>query len=325
MSAGEKLTVGFIGIGAMGGRMAANILKAGYKLVVHDTRREASVPLVQRGAVWADSPRALTEQSDVVITCLPSLTAIEAVALGPDGIISGIRPGQAYFEMSTNSLELAKRLHAAFAERGAHMLEAPVSGGATGAAQGTLAIWVGGDKAIYERHEDVLRSMGNKSRHIGAFGAGLVTKMAHNCTSAMINAVLGEVFTMAVKAGAEPLALWDAVRQGIVGRRRTFDSLATNFLPSVYEPTNAALRILCKDVLVTTELARQIGAPMPHAELTLADLQEAMNRGWADRDRRVTMLLQQERVGVEIAVDPAAIAEVLRSDPLAPTDVASGQ
>ena len=303
--------------------MAANLLKAGYGLVVHDIRREAATALEQNGAIWADTPRALTEQSEVVITSLPSLRAIEEVALGPDGIIVGIRPGQAYFEMSTNSLELAKRLHAAFAERRAHMLEAPVSGGAIGAAQGKMAIWVGGDKATYQRYEDVLLAMGNKTRHIGAFGAGLVTKMAHNCASAMINAVLGEVFTMAVKAGAEPLALWEAVRQGVVGRRRTFDSLASNFLPSIYEPTSAALRILYKDVLVTTELAHQIGVTMPHAEIALSDLQEAMNRGWADRDRRVTMLLQQERVGVEIAVDPKAITEVLRRDPLAPTDVAS--
>jgi 3-hydroxyisobutyrate dehydrogenase-like beta-hydroxyacid dehydrogenase len=323
MNANGQMTVGFIGIGSMGGRMAANILKAGFGLVIHDVRREAGAPLERDGAIWADTPRALTSQSDVVITCLPSLAAIEEVALGADGIIAAIRPGQAYFEMSTNSLKLAKRLHAAFAERGAPMLDAPVSGGATGASQGKLEIWVGGDKAAYQRHEAVLLAMGNKTSHIGALGAGLVTKMAHNCTSAMINSILGEVFSMAVKAGAEPLALWQAIRQGVVGRRRTFDSLATNFLPAIYEPTSAALRILHKDVSVTTELAHAIGAPMPHAEITLADLQEAMDRGWAERDRRATMLLQQERAGVHIAVDPSAISEALRNDPLAPTDFAS--
>ncbi len=153
MTADNGKTVGFIGLGIMGAAMATNLQKAGFRLVVNDTRRAATAAHEKAGATWADTPRAVAEQSEVVFTCLPSLGAIEAVALGPDGIIAGIRSGQAYFEMSTNSLELARRLDAAFAERGAHMLrEAPISGGGTGAKRGRLAIWVGGEKSAYDQH-----------------------------------------------------------------------------------------------------------------------------------------------------------------------------
>ena len=324
MSANENTTIGFIGLGVMGAPMAANLLKAGYRLVVNDSRREATAALEQSGAIWANTPREVAAQSDMVITCLPTVKVIEQVALGPNGIIEGTHPGLAYFEMSTNSLEVARRLNTAFAERGVQMLEAPISGGASGAVKAKMAIWVGGDKATYERFENVLRTMGDQTRHIGAFGAGLVTKMSHNCISGALNAVFAEVFTMAIKAGAEPLALWEAIRQGVVGRRRTFDGLGQNFLPGIYEPTNAATRILYKDVFVATELAREIGTPMPIANLALADLQVAMNRGWQDRDCRSMMLLQQERAGVDVSVDPADIAEVFRRDPPAPTDAALG-
>src|SRR5436190_1646626 len=153
-----KPVVGFIGLGIMGGAMSHHLQKAGYRLVVHDARREAAARHIEAGALWADTPRALAEQCEVMFSCLPGLPEIEAVALGSDGVVAGIRRGHAYFEMSTNTPELVKRLHAAFAEREAHMLDAPISGGATGAQRGRLAIWVGGDKSVFQRYEPVLRA-----------------------------------------------------------------------------------------------------------------------------------------------------------------------
>jgi 3-hydroxyisobutyrate dehydrogenase len=313
-------TVGFIGLGIMGASMVANLQKAGYRVVVNDARREATTSHVQAGAVWADTARTLTEQSDVVFTCLPSLPVIEAVGLGPDGILAGVRPGQAWFEMSTNSPELVKRLHAAFAERGAHMLDAPISGGARGAERGRLAIWVGGERSAYDRFEPVLRAMGDHPVHVGEIGAGLVTKLVHNCASQATQAAIAEVFTLGVKAGAEPLSLWRAIRQGSIGRRRTFDGLIDEFLPAQFDPPHAALRIIHKDMTLATALGRDLGVPMRFANLALADIQEAMQRGWSERDCRAVMLLPQERVGVTIKVDPAAIQEVMHEDPPAPTD-----
>ncbi|HSV79436.1 MAG TPA: NAD(P)-dependent oxidoreductase [Ramlibacter sp.] len=317
-------TVGFIGLGIMGAAMASNLQKAGFRLVVNDVRREAAEPHLKAGATWADTPRAVTEQSDVVVSCLPNLGAIETVALGPDGVLAAIKPDGAFFEMSTSTPELVQRLHSAFGERGAHFLDAPISGGAKGAQRGRLAIWVGGDKASYQRFEPVLRAMGDHPVHVGAAGAGLVTKLVHNCTSQATQAAIAEVFVLGVKAGAEPLALWEAIRQGSIGRRRTFDGLVDEFLPSRFDPPNAALRIIQKDMMIATELARDLGVPMRIANLALADIQEAMNRGWSERDCRSVMLLPQERAGVQIKVDPEAIQDVLRRDPPAPSDSKRG-
>jgi 3-hydroxyisobutyrate dehydrogenase len=321
----SKPTIGFIGLGIMGAAMAANLQKAGYRLVVNDVRREATETHVQAGAIWAETPRALAEQCEVVFSCLPGLSQIETVALGPDGVLAGIRPGHAYFEMSTNSPELVRRLNNAFAARGAYMLDAPISGGARGAQRARLAIWVGGDKDVFQRYEPVLKAMGDHPVHVGGVGAGLITKLVHNCTSQTTQAAIAEIFVLGVKAGAEPLALWQAIRQGSIGRRRTFDGLIDEFLPASYDSPSAALRIIHKDMLIATALGREVGVPMRFANLALADIQEAMRRGWEGRDCRSVMLLPQERVGVEIKVDPKDIGEVLRRDPPARSDSKHGE
>jgi 3-hydroxyisobutyrate dehydrogenase len=324
MSDRSTPTVGFIGLGVMGAAMASNLQKAGYRLVVNDVRREAAASHLDAGAAWGDTPRAVAAQCEVIFTCLPNLTQIEAVALGADGILAGIRRGHAYFDLSTSTPELVKRLYAAFATRDAHMLEAPISGGAIGARRGKLAIWVGGDSSVFKRYEPVLRAMGDRPVHVGPVGTGQVTKLVHNCMSQATQAAIAEVFVLGVKAGAEPLALWEAIRQGALGRRRTFDGLIDEFLPASYDPPHAALRIVYKDLLSATALGRELGVPMRISNLALADVEEAMHRGWAERDMRAVMLLPQERVGVNIKVDPADIDEVLRRDPPAPSDSKRG-
>jgi 3-hydroxyisobutyrate dehydrogenase len=320
----EKPTVGFIGLGIMGAAMALNAQKSGYDLVVNDTRRDAANELLANGAQWADTPAEVAKRSDVIFTCLPSIPAIEAVTLGPEGILNGIRPGCALFELSTNSPELIKQLHQAFAERDAHVLDAPISGGALGAKRGRLGIWVGGDKAVFDRYEPVLRAMGDRPIHVGALGSGLVAKLVNNCASQTTQAAIAEVFVLGVKAGADPLSLWSAIRQGSLGRRRTFDGLIDEFLPSHFDPPHAALRIIDKDMTLATALGRELGVPMRIANLALADIQEAMNRGWSERDCRSVMLLPQERVGVQIKVDSEDIKKVLEADPPAQSDTKYG-
>ncbi len=320
----KKPIVGFIGLGIMGASMASNLQKAGYDLVVHDVRREATQAHIAAGARWADSPREVAEASEVVLSCLPTIASIEEVALGKNGILSGIRKGQAYFELSTSSPELVKCLHAAFSEKGAHVLDAPVSGGAVGAKRGRLAIWVGGDKPSYLRYEPVLRAMGDQPVHVGNIGTGLITKLVNNCAAQATQAAIAEVFVLGVKAGAEPLSLWEALRQGAAGRRRTFDGLVDEYLPARYDPPNSALRIVHKDLMTATDLARDLGVPMRIANLALADIQEAMLRGWSERDSRSVMLLPQERAGVSIQASPEGIEDILRRDPPAPSDSKRG-
>lgn len=309
------MQVGFIGLGMMGASMAANLQKAGYKLTVHDVRRAAADRHVTAGATWADSPAAVAKASDVVFTSLPGPPEVEAVALGESGLLSSMKRGSAFFDLSTNSPTLVRKIHGIYAEKGVHMLDAPVSGGPSGAKSGRLAIWVGGDKTIFDKHKAVLDAIGDQARYIGAIGAGSVAKLVHNCAGYAVQAALAEVFTMGVKGGVEPLALWEAVRGGAGGRRRTFDGLVDQFLPNTYEPPAFALRLAHKDMFLATQLGRELGVPMRLANMALADMTEALNRGWDNRDSRSPMLLQVERAGVKIEVEAKRIAEALERDP----------
>jgi 3-hydroxyisobutyrate dehydrogenase len=295
------MDVGFIGLGTMGGHMAANLQAAGYALTIHDVRPDAGAPLLAAGATWADSARAVGAASDVVFTSLPGPPEVEAVAAE---LLEGLRPGSAYFDLSTSSPTLARRLHGVFAARGVALLDAPVSGGPAGARTRKLAIWVGGDPAVFEQHRTVLDAIGDQVIYVGEVGAGCVTKLVHNCAGYTIQAALAEVFSLGVKAGVEPLALWQSVRQGAVGRSGTFDRLLNQFLAGQFDPPTFALRLAHKDMTLATDLARELHVPMRAAGLALEELTEALNRGWAGRDSRVAMLLQEERAGVEIKVSP---------------------
>jgi len=309
------MKVGFIGLGTMGAKMAASLQRAGYSLVVYDLRREAAAAHLAAGAQWAESSRQLAQATDVIFTSLPLPTDVESVALGESGLLSGMRPGAVYFDLSTNSPTTVRHLHAAFAQRNLQMLDAPVSGGPAGAASGKLAIWVGGDRTAFQRHKPLLDAIGDQARYIGPIGSATVAKLVHNCLGYMLNRALSEVFTLGVKAGVEPLTLFEAVRQGAVGRRRTFDGVTRNFLPNRYDPPDFALRLAHKDVSLATALARELNVPMPMASLALDELTEALNRGWGERDSRAAMLLQQARAGVQIAVDADKVREVLERDP----------
>lgn len=308
------MKVGFIGLGTMGASMASNLQAAGHQLCVNDVRREAAAPHLTAGAVWKDNPRQVAEAVGVVFTSLPGPAEVEAVALGPDGLLPGMRTGSAYFDLSTNSPALMRRLYAIFKAKGVHALDAPVSGGPKGAKTRRLALWVGGEREVYDRFKPVLDAIGDRPYYVGSIGAGSVAKLVHNCAGYAVQTALAEVFTMGVKAGVDALTLWKAVRQGAGGRRRTFDGLADQFLPGAFDPSAFSLRLSHKDVSLATALGREVGVPMRIANLTLEELTEALNRGWAERDSRVAMLLQEERAGVHIAVPPEKIQEVLDAD-----------
>ena len=309
------MKIGFIGLGTMGRHMAANLQKAGHELVVHDVRREAAEPHVKAGARWADSPRAVAEAADVVFASLPEPKDVEAVALDEKtGLLPGLAAGKAFFDLSTNSPTVVRRLHAIFKARGVDMFDAPVSGGPRGAESGRLALWIGGDETAFAKYKPVVDAIGDQAYYVGPIGAGSVAKLVHNCAGYIMQTALAEVFTMGVKAGVDPLTIWKAVRQGAGGRRRTFDGLADQFLPGTFDPPAFALRLAHKDVSLAVALGREHKVPMKLANITLEEMTEALNRGWADRDSRVAMLLQEERAGVEIKVPAAKLKEVMDAD-----------
>ena len=311
----DKTTrIGFIGLGTMGAHMAANLQKSGYALVVHDLHRQAAGTHIENGATWAATPREVAEQSDVVFASLPAPPDVEAVVFGADGVLEGAHAGMAFFDLSTNSQAMAKRMHAAFAAKGAQSFDSPVSGGPEGARTGKLAIWVGGDRAAFDQHLPVLQGFGDAPAYIGGIGTATVAKLVHNLSGYAIQTVIAEAFSMGVKAGMDPLELWTAIRQGALGRKRTFDRIADQYLQNRYEPPAFALRLGHKDVSLAVALGREVGVPMRLSNLVLEEMTEALNRGWGQRDSRAPMLLQNERAGVSFTIDPAAIRAVLAKD-----------
>lgn len=307
------MKIGFIGLGRMGQGMARNLLKAGEPLVVFDVNPAAVQGLVDAGAQAATSVADLAGQVGVVFTSLPGPVQVEEVVFGAQGILHNMVPGLVLFDLSTSSLMLNRRICEAFKEKGGVMLDAPVSGGPAGAASGDLAIWVGGDKAVFDRHLELLRKFGDKAHYVGQIGAGTVAKLAHNMCGYMMQFALAEVFSVGVKAGVDPLDLWEAMRLGLVGRQSPMFMLTNQFLPGKYEPPGFALKLGHKDVTLGTQLAKDLGVPMRLANLTLEEMTEGLARGWGEQDARAFLKLQLERAGVQIAVEPERLARAVKA------------
>jgi len=308
------MKIGFIGLGTMGGRMATSLRAAGHQLYVNDIRPAQLTPHIAAGAIAMPTARDVGAAADVVFTSLPGPSEFSDVTLGVDGLIHGMQRGAVLFDMTTKSPTTIRSVHETFIAKGLQLLDCPVSGGPKGAETRKLALWVGGDEAIYRQYEPLLRDIGDQPSYIGPIGVASVAKLVHNCAGYTIQAALAEVFTMGVKGGVDPLVLWRVIRQGFVGRARVFDRLADQFLPAVFDPPNFALRLAHKDVSLATTLGRELNVPMRLANLALEELTEAVNRGWSERDSRVAMLLQEERSGVDIKVSKEALADVLRQD-----------
>jgi 3-hydroxyisobutyrate dehydrogenase len=196
-------------------------------------------------------------------------------------------------------------------EKVIHLLDAPVRGGTTGAQSGKLAIWVGGDKALYDRYLPVVRAIGDQPFYVGPIGSATVAKLTHNIASFAIHATMAEIFSLGVKGGVDPLALFRAIRQGATGRKRTFDRLAEYYLPGKFDPSSFSLRLAHKDAMLALELARELGVPMQFSELALKEFERGIERGWIERDFRVTMTLQEERAGVNVRTPADALKKAL--------------
>jgi 3-hydroxyisobutyrate dehydrogenase-like beta-hydroxyacid dehydrogenase len=310
------MKIGFAGLGAMGGPMAGHLLDAGHTLYVLTRRRETAQAAIAKGAIWAETPKNLATNSDLVCTVLPGPPEIEAIMAGDDGLRAGFKAGTLYIDLSTNSPALVRALSADLAKIGVSMLDAPVSGGPKGAASRKLAIWVGGEKATFDACKPILDLLGDQVRYLGASGSASVAKLVHNCANYGIQMVLAEAFTLGVKAGVDPAALWGAIRQGSLGRQRAVDRMADQFLPHDFDNPAFALELAHKDVSLATALGRETGVPMRFANMTLAEMTEALNKGWGKRDSRSAMLIQEERAGLDIRVPREALQAILKNEPL---------
>jgi 3-hydroxyisobutyrate dehydrogenase-like beta-hydroxyacid dehydrogenase len=302
------MDIGFIGVGNMGAGMANNLLKAGYTLTINDVRRDAAGPLLEKGAKWAETAQQVAMQSEITFTSLPGPPDVEAVALGSEGVLAGMKPGTVYIDLSSNSPTLVRRLHDIFRDKGMYMLDAPVSGGVIGARTGLLAVMVGGDEALYQRVKPVLDAIGDNVVYCGAIGAGSICKLVHNTISAITSQAIAELFTLGVKAGADPKALWETTRRGSFGRgaggiHRLPDTWFNGDFEPDWDKGFFATKLMRKDVGLATQLAREYNVPMALAALAEQELMDAVNRGWGNDPTGKVRLLQEERAGVQVRGD----------------------
>jgi len=258
------MKVGFVGLGHMGGPMSGNILAAGHDLVVHDLHHDAGTALVAAGAAWAASPRETAPGRDVVITMLPAPRQVEEVLLGPAGLLGGLSPGAVWIDMSTSVPAVADRVRAVAAPQGIEVLDAPVSGMASGARAGTLQIFVGGDAGTYQRARPLLEAIGDPERilHVGPHGAGYTVKLMINLLWFAHLTATAEVLTIGTRSGVD---------LGTLRRCLLASPAASHFVDrdvlSVLEhgdyDEGFALALACKDLGLAVDLARAGGVPVP--------------------------------------------------------------
>ena len=313
-------TVGFIGLGNMGGPVAGHIQRAGFPMVVFDLRQEVTRPLRERGAKVVDSACELARQSDVIITALPMPKEVEQVSCGENGILEGIRPGSVFVDISTSPPSLIRQLEPLFRAKGAFVLDAPVASGQPGAARGIHEVMVGGDKEIFERVKPVLRAFGDQVLHAGPLGCGSICKLVHQMVNSTISQAIAEGLTLGVKAGVETKVLWECVRRGMVGRMHVLHvQVPQTVFRNNFETNTFPLKLLRKDVGLATALGRELNVPLPLANIAEQTLVEAVKRGWDDKSAyTVTFLLHEEGATVELRapdVDPAQSAKYISTHP----------
>jgi 3-hydroxyisobutyrate dehydrogenase len=283
--------------------MAGFVLGAEFPLVVHDLRREAAAPLLERGAAWASSPREVAAQCDVVCTCVPGPPEMQAVVRGPGGVLEAVQPGAVVIDHTTNDPSIVREVGLALAARGAHLLDAPLDGGREGALEGQLTLFVGGDEAILARVKPVLDTFARSVVWVGALGTGSITEIVHNALAMSIDLLLAECLTLGAKAGVSVPRLVEAFREGcIVGGNMTFTKrMPATLFRGDFAP-RFALALAYKDFRLAGGLATQYGVPTRLLELCQLELLEAMNRGWGGDDRTKASTLQEERAGVRLRV-----------------------
>jgi 3-hydroxyisobutyrate dehydrogenase len=298
------MKIGFVGLGNIGAPIAGQLLAAGHALLVHDLRREAADRLVAAGARRCDSPAALAAESDIVATCLPGPAEMEAVCLGPAGMAAALRLGALYIDHTTNSPALVRRVHDGLAGRGVAMLDAPVSGGKEGAETRDLLVIAGGEPAAFARAWPLFDAIAKRVIHTGPIGTASIAKIMHNCASFTLDLVMAECWTAGVKAGIDAATLIEVFREAALGHMMSLNvRLPATWLAGDFAP-RFSLRLARKDLGLALDLARATDTPMRLATLCAEDMVAAIERGWAERDASIFLLLQEERA--KIAIRPAA-------------------
>jgi 3-hydroxyisobutyrate dehydrogenase-like beta-hydroxyacid dehydrogenase len=288
----ERPRLGFLGTGRMGTPMCRNLLRAGYRLVVFNRTAERAQPLLDAGARWAGKPAEVAAQSDVVLACLGSVAASEALLLGGDGVAGRLRPGMLVVDHGTIGPDTARSLATRIAERGAEFLDAPVSGGSEGAQAGTLTIMVGGSASAFLRAEPILRAYGRLVVRVGDAGSGSLLKLVNQLLTFVHGATAAEAITLARRAGLDLDLAGEVLRQSF-GQSRMLERTLPRVRAGDFE-AGAALRLYAKDLELVLGAGARVGAALPLAAAAQAILQRALAAGLTDRDLAALYLLYEQ-------------------------------
>jgi 3-hydroxyisobutyrate dehydrogenase-like beta-hydroxyacid dehydrogenase len=274
-------TLGFVGLGHMGGNMAVRFLGAGYT-VYGETRHRGEVEdLEHEGLLWRDTPRQIAEAADVVLTSVPNDGALEDVASGPNGILAGLGEGKVWVDVSTVSPQVSRDLAERVRERGAAMLDAPVSGSVPQVQTGTLTIMVGGDENAYARVEPILRELGTPN-HIGENGQGLVLKLAINISLAVQMLAFAEGLLLADRAGIDRKRAVEVMAESPIGSPML--KARADLVLDLPDEAWFDVGLLQKDVVLALDAARQLGVPLLSAAAADEVLTLARAAGYEHRD-----------------------------------------
>jgi 2-hydroxy-3-oxopropionate reductase len=291
--------VGFIGLGIMGRPMAKNLMDAGYELVVHNRSPEKAEELAEEGdATATGSPREVAEACDVVITMLPDSPDVEAVVAGEGGVLEGIRDGALLVDMSTISPVVTEELSEKVREKGASMLDAPVSGGDVGAIEGALSIMVGGSEEDFERARPLFDVMGKVATHVGPIGAGQVVKACNQIVVALTIEAVSEALVLGSKGGVAPEKLVEALSGGLAGSA-VMEAKKEKFFSHDFEP-GFRIELHHKDLGIALAAGREYGVALPVTAIVDQMLEASKAKGRGDRDHSALLILLEEAAQHEI-------------------------
>ena len=292
--------VGFVGLGVMGGGVASRLLDAGHSVTVWNRTREKADSLLEAGAAWAESPRAVAETSEYVFTMVTNTAAVQAVCEGGDGILAGLGPGKVYVDMSTASPANTRALAEQVEQLGAAMLDAPVSGSVITLEQGKLSIMVGGDADVFERAKPILEAIGPKVFHVGPNGAAVTMKIATNLSLAVQMLAFSEGVLLAEKSGIPRETAVEVLLASVIA-----SPMVTYRGPFVLEQPDEAwfdVNMMQKDMNLALELGRELDVPLPTTAVTNEFLTAARGLGLEEKDFAVVFDVLARISGIETEV-----------------------
>ena len=293
--------VGFIGLGNLGRHLAKSMLHAGYPLLVHDLDRALAEPLLAAGATWAASPAETAATSDIVLTCLPSPAAVNAVVTGPRGLLEGFAGRGTWIDMSTNDRAETIRLAAIAEAAGTSVLEAPVTGGVHKAAAGEITVLVGGDEALYDQHRDLLQTLGDPVLYMGLLGSAATIKVITNMLAFIHLVAAGEALMLAKRAGLDLAQSFTAIKESS-GNSFVHETESQVILNGSYN-IGFTMDLACKDLGFATQLGRQTGVPLELAALVEQTFVRARSQyGGSAWSSQVVKLLE-DALGTDLRAD----------------------